>query len=370
MESTVNPKSLEVSSILVVRLDQVGDALLTIPLVRELGVAFPDAQVDLAVSHPAAIEYFSASPTPGKILRAPSESKSRFATWHSLLCLLLFWYRHLRGRRYDVVLIPRRGYCDPRYYWIAMLSRAPVVVGYRPRYGGKLAHRVLTHCLDASPGIHEVVACLDLLRPLGIEPGRVDTALEAWTTKGDESFAQKLLSAKSKPNAAIICPGSRLPQKRWPIDRFCAISKYAEERLNCTVVITGSHTEKELAKGIMQVCPAALDATWCTLGETAAIMKRCCMFIGNDTGLMHLAAAAKLPVVEVCAFPRFVQSPESPICYHPLQVEHLIVSPPTGVPPCQTICQAKVPHCILQVTESDVCSAIDELANSQGVSTP
>ncbi|MHB1559266.1 MAG: glycosyltransferase family 9 protein, partial [Isosphaeraceae bacterium] len=100
-----------------------------------------------------------------------------------------------------------------------------------------------------------------------------------------------------------------------------------------------------------------------TLRQTTAILSRCRLFIGNDSGPMHLASAVGVPVVEISMFPRsgprgHVSSPHR---FGPWGVPSVIVQPSHALPPCTDGCRASTAHCITQVGVSEVFVAVMEL---------
>ena len=97
----------------------------------------------------------------------------------------------------------------------------------------------------------------------------------------------------------LIVPGSspRHPDKRWPAQRFGMLAT-ALHNLGFVPVVIGSNAERDLAAAILVACPEAIDLLGrSTIEAVAALAQRAVMTIGNDTGVVHLAAAAGCTIV-------------------------------------------------------------------------
>jgi len=99
------------------------------------------------------------------------------------------------------------------------------------------------------------------------------------------------------------------------------------------------------------------------LGASAALLKRCRLYIGHDTGAMHIAAAVGVPVVEISCHPK-TGSPYSwnaPERFGPWGVPCRVLRPERPLPPCREECDAREPHCITQITAEEVLEAAESL---------
>jgi heptosyltransferase-2 len=96
-----------------------------------------------------------------------------------------------------------------------------------------------------------------------------------------------------------------------------------------------------------------------TLRETFALLRHCDLHIGNDSGPMHLAAAAGRAVVEISPHPvgGAADADVAPERFAPWRTDHLILRPALATPPCTHECQADQPHCILSVGVEEVLDA-------------
>jgi len=150
---------------------------------------------------------------------------------------------------------------------------------------------------------HQVEHYLTLLRAMGWEAKTRDPVLTL--NHEDMDFALSRLSSQGiKPDDRLIglSPGAIFgPAKRWPPERFAVIGDWAAERWGAKTVLVGSAGEKDICKKVAQSMKnASIDLCGqTTLDEVMAVIKRCDLFVTNDSGLMHVAAALNVPTVAI-----------------------------------------------------------------------
>ena len=113
-----------------------------------------------------------------------------------------------------------------------------------------------------------------------------------------------------------------------------------------------------------EIGPAAINAAGkTTLRQAAALLKRCRLFIGNDSGVAHLAAAARVPVVMLSWLAADCpdDDEESEAGFRPWQVDQVVLHPPGMIPPCRHKCRADEPHCICEISVESVKAAVTRL---------
>lgn len=177
--------------------------------------------------------------------------------------------------------------------WAASVTtRWDLVVDIR---GSALAWMVPTRrraVMRRSPG-HKIA---QLAAVLGVRPPPSPTV---WTAPEDEARAAALLP-DGRPVVALA-PTANWAPKVWPADRFAALFAALRESLDdpVAVVLAGpGDAEHRMAEPLLAVLPEAIDLTGrLSLPEAAAVLRRAALFVGNDSGLMHLAAAAGAPTL-------------------------------------------------------------------------
>ncbi|MGC4065894.1 MAG: glycosyltransferase family 9 protein [Polyangiaceae bacterium] len=157
--------------------------------------------------------------------------------------------------------------------------------------------------LPATPlaGTVEPPEYRQLLRRLeasGIPPVyRYDLGLSA----EERASVERWLSQVGIPpgtRIVTVAPGTKAPSKQWPLERFATVLRHIRERAGLVPVVVGGPEDAELGEGIVkEVGSGAVAAGVLNVRTTAALMEHCTLFLGNDTGAMHLAAAAERPCV-------------------------------------------------------------------------
>jgi len=235
--------------------------------------------------------------------------------------------RTLRRPPADVAVIPRWGEDAYNATPLAAFARPRALVAYSEtctaakRAMNRGYDALVSHVLRPGPPRHEVEHNLALLAAFGGDGS--DPALELWLTDADGAFARAALPPDAR--YAVIAPGALDPRRRWPAARFAALAQWLREAHGLTPAIVGSRDDPALGG------PIDLRGRT-TLREAAAVCARCTLFVGNDSGLKHLAAAAGVPVVELCGF-RTGGDPNhgnAPARFHAWGARVRVLQPPPG----------------------------------------
>jgi len=332
----------QIKRVLVVRLDEIGDVVLTIPMLRELRRNLPNARITLLVK-PLVHNLVEHCPYVDEVLTFDVSRGPLLRHWRA-------WRQTRRG--FDLAVLPR--WDADRYHgaFVTRLSGARWRVGYsvnvskRKRQFNRGYDRLFTHTIfDVRPR-HEVERNLDVVRFLG---GTVrDDKLELWLDDQDQQRAKEFLPPGQQPVA--FGPGKGDLKRRWPAANFAELGRV----LHTPVVVVGGKGDPQLGEPFINAVGQL------TLRQTAALLKHCRLFVGNDSGPKHLAAAMGVPVVEINAHP-IDGSPlhlHSPARFGPWGVPHQVLQPLRATPPCSSACTASGPHCILAVTIEQVKDAV------------
>ena len=359
----------QVQRVLVVRLNELGDLVMTTPFLRELRVLLPHAHITLLTT-PIAAQLFQPCPYVDAVLVYDKEASRLLRIFQLPPRAWRFAVSRLRPLRFDLALDPN-WFADNCYATFLM-----VFSGARWRVGpseNALPHkkrlnrgynRLLTHPLPPAPVKHSVEHSLDILRFLG---ARIQSDhLELWARPEDEAAVDRLLASNNvKVGACLLAlgpSGGHSALKQWPAERFIALGKVLQARYPDAVLpIVGGPEDRELCETIASALPAAINlAGKTTLRELAALLKRCQIYIGNDSGPMHIAAAAPVPVVAVfgssCAH-RFAPWGEHIVIQHdfPCRVCHQ----PDHLDRCKTCVYAR-PECLWQISVEEVMQAVEQ----------
>ena len=362
--------------VLVVRLDEIGDVIMTTPFLRELRRLLPDAWITLVVK-PAVHNLVERCPYVNEVLTYDWRGSRYVQPLQRRWRALALAYRHFWHRQFDVAILPR---WDADYYdatFVTYLSGARWRVGYsenviehKRRLNGGF-DRLFTDVLDDRTGKHEVQRGLDLIRFIG---GAVqDDRLELWLGEGDEAFVERTLKSHAvHPDDLLIAfgPGAGAPKRMWPLPNFLELGNWLGKEFQARIVVVGGHGEgplgNELQRRLGETVINVVGQT--TLRQTGALLARCELFVGNDAGPAHLAAAGRVPVVEISCHAKDGSHLHynSPTRFGPWGVPHRVLQPETGLELCSGACTAPRAHCILSVGVQRVKEAIVALLSRQG----
>jgi heptosyltransferase-1 len=271
---------------LIVRLSAIGDVIQALPLACALRDHFPEAWIGWAVEGPAGT-LLEGHPAIDDVVRLRRGwLKSPRGVWRLR--------QRLRALHPDVAF-EAQGLLKAAI--LARLSGARRRIGFGRPWGRELTPWLNTEVVDTGDA-HVVERNLQLLRPLGITSPRVRFDLPE--QEADRRAAEALLQAMQIDGAfAVVNPGAGWPSKLWPADRFAAVAEYlGRQRQLPALVVWAGPAERRLAEAIAAAAPASARlAPETTLGELAALARRARLFIGSDTGPLHLAAATGTPCV-------------------------------------------------------------------------
>jgi heptosyltransferase-2 len=206
--------------------------------------------------------------------------------------------------------------------------------------------------------LHQVEYYLTFLRALGWEAPTRDPVLKA--APEAVTRVRALLSSKGIKDQDFlvgISPGAAYgPAKRWPVERFAAIGDRAIKEWGAKVVVIGSEKEKDLGDTLISAtAPGTVNCCGTTgLGDALALIKRCQIFVTNDSGLMHVAAALNVPTVAIFGS-------TDPVATGPRGKNARIVKKDMECAPClKPECPVGY-RCLLSVRPDDVWRAMEEL---------
>lgn len=275
-----------IRKVLVIRTDErIGNQLLTTPLLRALKLGLPQARLDLLAN--ARKSGVIESRHVDRII--PFEKRLAFRRPWSLLAQLL----RLRHERYDLVVEAAHwSGASLTAILLARLIHGRMIVGHERQS----SDRFLSHPVRHDPANQvEVPAKLELLRPLGLLPRGLEPETELGADTGP---ARALLrSLGLAPGFALLNPGARLADRRWPPGSYATVARGLAAR-GLEVLVVWGPGEEPLARAIAQASGARL-APPTDLPMLAGLMRLARLCVSNNSGPMHLAVAAGTPTVGV-----------------------------------------------------------------------
>lgn len=311
----------DVPRILVLKPCCLGDVLMATPAIAALRARWPTATLDLAVGgwSRAVVEsnpHLDRLVDCGLVGSGPSSP----GDWLTLI-------RRIRQGQYDVCIVLDR---SPLLSFAAALAGVPHRVGLNSDWRGFS----LTQRVPVAGIAHEVDLYLACVEALGVPVG--ERALQFFPTPAAAERVSELLGGSRDPIAVVHPaggqnPGMTLSAKRWPAERFALLIRHLVQEKTMRVFLAGGADDRplaELVRASAAVGESAVNlAGDLNLDELGALLTRSLLFVGNDTGAMHLAVAVGVPTVAIFG-------PSDPRQYGPYGPAHRAVWNPPACAPC------------------------------------
>ncbi len=334
-----------IKNIVIFRTDRIGEVLLSTVAADAITERHPGASVSFVTSE------YSKPLVEGrnnikKIITVDTFKKNNWFLRAVDLAILL------RKSRFDaaIVLNPHK-----MLHLACFLAGIPDRIGYDRKWGFLLNRKI--HDERERGEKHEIEYTMDLLRLTGIESGAPAPRLSV--ERKDKDVVEKLLAEKGvipdRP-LVVIHPGSSNPAKIWPRERYAELIRRLRKEAGCNVAVLGSREERDLTGGILKKSGTdVLDFTGILdLKELAALIKRSKLFIGNDTGPMHMAAALDIPVIAI--FGRNMPG-TGPTRWRPWGEKHVVFHEDPGCDPCYDAACPYDHRCLRAITVEEVFNA-------------
>ncbi len=304
--SPVDPDS--VHRILVVKPCCFGDVLMATPALRALKRKFPDASIDVLTTEWCA-EALRNNPDVNGVFRYPS--KLSIGPFMRLV-------QRVREEHYDVGVGLDR---SPFVNLLLDLGRIPVRAGIDSSGRGiGLTHRAAT-----KPGQHETELYLSVVAGIGAvqdDPRPVYRVLDSARAEVDELIGNARDPIVVIHPGGAVNPGSTFLSKRWPAEYFGALASELVQRLGASIVVVGAESDLDAVQGTVDMTDATVTnlANRLTIPQLAAVCERARLYVGNDSGMSHLASAVGTPTVTIFG-------PTSPAMYRPLGPDAIFCAP-------------------------------------------
>jgi lipopolysaccharide heptosyltransferase II len=291
--------------VLLIRLRLIGDVVLSTPLIRALRRTFPDAALSYLVERDAAA-VVAGNPHLDEVLVVERSRGLR----RVLDDLRMAW--RLRRRRFDVVIDMHGG---PRSSWLALATGAPQRIGYDMPGRQWMYTRTVPRPRELRPR-HSVMNQWDLLNaiegwvPDDPQPAR-DPVEMPLDRSADLRIADRLAAAGVRPDdeVVVVHVSANNPFRRWPEPAFIElVAGLARGNARRRLVLSSGPSDRQAARRIAKGARArlgepartrVLDFGEFDLAELRALIGRSRLFVGGDTGPLHVAATTATPVVAV-----------------------------------------------------------------------
>jgi lipopolysaccharide heptosyltransferase II len=348
--------------ILVIRLDLIGDLVLSLTLVRVLKRSYPEAEIDL-LALPSSATIASADPDLAMIMpydpnvwRRPKALVS-LKHWRDAIRLL----RQLRGRKYDLAVSVFGTWAG----LLALLSGTPRRVGFgRESYPGFMTDSVKGRHWRPGDHKHEVDYCLELARAAGAHTTEEDRiphlSVNPQARKEVELLLEQEGSQAAKPLIACHVSSHNGQSKRWPLPYWSALLDRLIAEDEAGIVLTGAPNDMPFIEAVtrrMKEKPVVL-AGKTSLPQLAALFERSDLLISGDSGPMHIAAAVGSSLIAI-------HGPTDPALSGPVSPRASVLRSPIWCSPCYHAkgpadCRFYTTQCMKDITPDQVLNAVHE----------
>lgn len=348
-------------NILLVRLRLIGDVVFTTPAIRAIRRHYPDARITYIVEEEAAAVVRHNPHLDAVVVASSPHAPGRLRADIALV-------RKLRRERYDLAIDFHGG---PRSSLLTWLSGAPQRIGYEVAGRGWMYTTRVPRPRALRPR-HSVVSQWDLLLPLGIAPPdpEVDTVEMADDPAAALAVALRLAEAGvSESNPVVVLHVSAgNPFRRWPSASFVElVCRLASKDPKRRIILTSGPSDAEAAAGIAhdararlgaQERPAVVECGEFDLAELRALVGRAALYIGGDSGPLHIAGTTGVPVVGL-------YGPTLPIRSQPFRGARFISVaaevPDLACRPCdQRRCEPGDFRCLTGISAADVAMLAEQ----------
>jgi ADP-heptose:LPS heptosyltransferase len=336
----------------------IGDVLRIFPLIESLRSEFPNARIATLTEYPSDIfKLMDDRSIINEFLRFDFKSKTFLEK--------MTFIRELRKSNYDIVINPARGSGMFECSIITFLVGKKWRVGFMKDGIGSL----YTNKIDFRDNVSILEQNIDLLRAIGIRGNTKDPGIKIEIPIEDLLFAQGLteeVKNKNRIRVAVSPTVSNHPELvEWPLENYIELSKSLIENKNASIILLGSERDCEMSyyfekklgeKTYFKNLVGKTD-----LLKVSALIKSSDLFIGNDSGLLHIANALNVPSVGIFG----PTSPEQDVSFmnkNVVVIKHKVPCSPCYVhqPDFNFKCEYKN-KCLTNISVDDVIKAIDRL---------
>lgn len=334
------PRAGDIASILVIRIERIGDLVVSLPALKALRQIFPNAKISVLV-HEGNDTLLSSIP-----------SIDEFILYRGFANTV----KELRRRHFDMTIDLLMDY-RLKTAFLAYMSNSGFTAGF------DIASRGLLFNLSFAPARerkHVSEYMLDfvkmLARSLSIcepEGDFFDNTLSV--SEEGKKYAERFLSENGIKNTDIVIaihPGGHFASQRWQVANFSRLADRIEEKDGAKAVIMGSPDEKGLVDemaGTME--KKAIKAVGLSLDKLAALIYRADLLICNSSGPLHIAVALNTPTVST-------MGPTDPVLWWPRGENHIVIRKGTDCSPCdRPVCAAHT--CMSLISVEEMMEAVD-----------
>jgi ADP-heptose:LPS heptosyltransferase len=351
--------------ILFYRIGQIGDTVIALPAIWAIRRYFPKAFMALLYDQHAGRNY------PQALRTLPERGLfDEFFSYQANqdgapLGKIIKYIPQIRRRQFDTLVYLAPRFRSKRQIWRDLvffrLSGITRFIGHRGMIAfNKLKGEAPLPYLD-----HEADHLLSRLGRSGIPvPPPGQGCMDLLLTEEEMQGAREWLTNHPGLNEQRILigmgVGSKFPEKVWPRERFAQLGRYLIDRIAGVPVIFGGPEDRELGNSLINEWRAGANAAGeLTVRQAAAVLSFCRLYVGNDTGPMHLAAAVGTRCVGIFSARDF------PGSWYPYGPHHIVLRSKVACEGCKLIGCHNDMACLKLISVGDVVKACDKALNDE-----
>ncbi len=316
-----NPQKLSFKNILFIKDDEIGDLCYSIPVFAMIKKQYPESKTTLLCK-----------PFAKDLVKADQNLDRIVTDWAEV------------DDRYDLI-IELRGTWKSNWKALQLLPRYRLDRGsvkLKNKFSGKRLHETEIN--------YQVVESL-----INIENKTLVPVL--FQMPEDEMQANDFILSNCLTHFAVMHPGTRRELKKWPLDRFAKTAQYLKEKYQLDTVFIGDKNDVEDIKKVQATIPFITYSTAgiLSLGAFGALVKRATIYVGNDSGPLHISALNGTPSIGL-------YGPVAPTIFYPPVVNAVVLHKVLPCNPCNQLnCVHPENPCIQQISFEEVQEKIDVL---------
>ncbi|UCC94389.1 MAG: lipopolysaccharide heptosyltransferase II [Candidatus Omnitrophota bacterium] len=271
--------------ILIVRTDRIGDVLLSTPVIKNVRMAYPDAYIAF-LCRPYTKDIVEGNPYLDEVI-----IYDKYREHKRMRASIEFSY-YIREKKFDwaIILHPTN-----RVHLITFFAKIPTRVGWNRKMGYLLTERI-PHTKQRGKK-HELEYTLDILRYLNIPI--VDESTHFPLKKDAEEKIENMLKGMLRQEKFIVIhPSASCASKRWPQEYFVQLIQLLRKRLTAEIVLITAKGEEKFGDLLAKEGVVDLKGKL-SIAQVGSLLSRSALFISNDSGPVHIAAALNTPVISI-----------------------------------------------------------------------
>lgn len=342
--------------ILVVRYRFIGDTVLTIPFLRNLRKAFPDAQIDMLIG-PVSGDVLLNCPYVDNFITFDTTRKHKYENTKEKRKSFFSYVKLLKQNKYDKAYVLKRSLSSALLVFLA---------GIKERIGFDTEHRgfLLTKKVPYHNDKHEIECFLDVLREDNVAVN--DDYLENWVSESSQNKIDNIFKDLKVTNGLkiMIHATSGNVNKHWMPENFAKVIEFLVNEKDAQIFYTGTATDiamydkiHSLIKPDLKHSPINLCGKL-SVQDSMALISRMSFLIGVDSGNLHIAASLNIPVIGI-------YGPMNPIKWKAWGSNHRILYSDLNCIPCELRkkCTRDI-QCLTDITPQEVMENASELIDS------